>query len=78
MAKKRKIVRELPPVGTVLHGKFKGKPYQAKIVKDKNSNGGKAIEYNSKLYPSMSAAAKTITNQSVNGWRFWKYEENNK
>lgn len=74
----RKKVRELPPVGTILHGKFKGKPYQARIVKDENSRNGKSIKYNNKLYPSMSAAAKAITNQSVNGWRFWKYEEKNK
>lgn len=74
MAEKRRIVRELPPVGTILQGKFKGKPYKAKIVKDKNSSSGKAIEYNKELYPSMTAAAKAITNQSVNGWRFWKFQ----
>ena len=73
MAEKRRIVRELPPVGTILQGKFKGKPYKAKIVKNKNSSSGKAIEYNKELYPSMTAAAKAITKNSVNGWRFWKF-----
>ena len=74
MGPRRSIKRELPPIGTVLNGKFKGKPYKAKIVTDKKSKAGKAIKYNNELYPSMTAAAKAITNQAVNGWRFWKFE----
>ena len=35
--KRKKIVRELPPVGTILMGKFKGVQYKAKIVKDLQS-----------------------------------------
>ena len=71
--KRTKIKRELPPVGTVLNGKFKGIPYKAKIVKDKSQTSHRAIKYDGKLYSSMTAAAKAITNQSVNGWRFWKF-----
>jgi len=70
---KTKIKRELPLAGTVLKGKFKGKPYTAKIVKDKTSPNGRSIKYDGKLYKSMTAAAKVITKQSVNGWRFWKF-----
>ena len=71
--KTKKIKRELPAVGTVLKGKFKGKHYEARIVKDGSKESGKAIEYAGKLYPSMTAAATVITKQSVNGWRFWKF-----
>jgi hypothetical protein len=74
MAEKRiKFERELPPVGTVLNGKFKGTPYKAKIVKDKNSKSGRAVKYDGNTYQSMTAAAIVITKQSTNGWRFWKF-----
>ena len=71
--KRAKINRELPPVGTNLHGAFKGKSYKAKIVEDKSQKPGRAVEYNRKLYSSMTAAAKAITKQPTNGWRFWKF-----
>jgi hypothetical protein len=74
MVKNRaRIKRELPRVGTVLKGRFKGIPYTGKIVKDENMATGKAIRYNNNNYPSMTAAAKVITKQSINGWRFWKF-----
>jgi len=71
--KRKNIKRELPPVGTILKGKFKGKPYTARVVKDKTNPEGKSIKFDDKLYTSMSAAARAITKQSVNGWRFWKF-----
>ena len=70
---KQKIKRELPKVGTVLNGKFKGKEYKATIVQGKNLPNGKGIRYKNKTYTTMSAAAKAITKNSVNGWRFWKF-----
>ena len=70
--KRKKIKRVLPPVGTALIGKFKGTAYKAKIIKDKNNSSGRAIKYNGNIYQSMTAAAKAITKQSTNGWRFWK------
>lgn len=70
---RKKIERELPPIGTVLHGKFKGEPYEAKIEKDDSSRNGRSIKFEGKLYPSMTAAAKAITKQPTNGWRFWKF-----
>jgi hypothetical protein len=70
---RRTIDRELPPVGTELKGKFKGAGgYKAKIVKDPNCPTKRLIEFNGKLYPSMTAAAIAITKQPTNGWRFWK------
>jgi len=70
---RRKINRELPPAGTVLTGKFKGIPYKAKIVLDGKQPSGRAVKYKDEIYSSMTAAAKAITKQSVNGWRFWKF-----
>jgi len=71
--KRTKTKRELPPIGTALKGKFKGKPFTARVVKDKTNAIGRSIKYDDKLYSSMTAAAKAITKQSVNGWRFWKF-----
>ena len=71
--KRAKIDRELPPVGTILNGKFKGKPYKAKVVSEKASSAGRGIKYEGDIYPSMTAAAKAITKQPANGWRFWKF-----
>ena len=73
MAKtRRKFERELPQVGTVLNGKFKGTTYKATIVKDKNISSGRGIKYDGNIYQSMTAAATAITKQSTNGW-IWKY-----
>jgi hypothetical protein len=73
--KRAKIARELPPVGTVLLGKFLGAPYKGRIVADKSTSSGKAVEYSGSKYPSMTAAAKAITKQPTNGWRFWKIQK---
>ncbi|MDB4265022.1 DUF4357 domain-containing protein [bacterium] len=68
-----RIKRELPPVGTKLKARYKGKGYSARIVKDKYNPSGRAVKYNDNLYKSMTAAAKIITKHSVNGWQFWKF-----
>jgi hypothetical protein len=73
MSVKKIVTRELPPVGTELHGKFKGTPYNATIVQDDKMRSKKAIRFNGKNYASMTYAAMAITKQAVNGWRFWKY-----
>ncbi len=72
---RQKIPRKLPEIGTKLIGKFKGTKYIAKIVIDKSSSSGKAVEYSGKKYRSMTAAAKSITQQPTNGWRFWKIDK---
>jgi len=70
---KKRIKRELPKVGINLLGRFKGKEYKATIVKDNNLPNGRGIRFNDKTFKSMTAAAKSITKQSVNGWRFWRF-----
>ena len=64
---RKKIARELPPVGTTLQGRFKGETRTATIVEEQDLPAGKAIEYEGSRYPSLSAAARAIT-----GWRFWQ------
>ncbi len=71
----RRIERQLPAVGTKLNRNFKGVTYKAKIVADKSESTGRAIEYSSKKYRSMSSAAKAITKQPTNGWLFWKIQQ---
>ena len=73
---RRKIDRVLPPVGTKLKGKFKGVAYSARIGNDKAKKDGRAVEYSGIKYSSMTSAAKVITKQPTNGWRFWKIQEN--
>ena len=70
---KRKFERELPKVGTTLIGKFKGKIYKAMIVKDDNLLSGRGIRFKNKTYKSMTATATSITNNSINGWLFWRF-----
>ena len=70
--KRMKITRELPEVGTILNGKFKRVMYKAEVVSDPNKPNTKAIKYSGVNYSSMTSAAKAITKQPTNGWRFWK------
>jgi len=64
--------RILPPIGTKLKGKFMGREYLAEVVEAPQLKEGRGISYEGKLFSSMTAAAKEITRQSVNGWRFWR------
>ena len=50
---------------TMLFKAYKGKEYKAYLLK----NG--TIRYGNKIYSSPTAAAKTITKRSINGWDFW-------
>lgn len=70
-----RIERHLPPVGTNLEAQFNKKQYQAKIVESPSFPDGRAVSFNNLLYRSMTAAAKAVTKQSTNGWRFWKVVE---
>jgi hypothetical protein len=70
-----RIERHLPPIGTSLTAKFNGKHYDAVIVEVQDYPEGKAVKSGKVLYRSMTAAAKAMTNQSTNGWRFWKIKE---
>jgi hypothetical protein len=74
-AGQRPQARELPPVGTELAGRYRGQEVSARIVKDDDRGGAPAVECRGKRYRSLSAAARAITGNSVNGWRFWQVVE---
>ena len=63
--------RPVPEPGTIRKRVYKGESYTMEVVED----GGK-IGYRVKdiVYPSPSAAAKSITKTEVNGWLFWRLE----
>ncbi len=69
---RKKIARELPPAGTTLQGRFRGENFSATIVEAEGLPAGRGVKFGEDIYPSLSAAARTITKQSVNGWRFWQ------
>jgi hypothetical protein len=61
--------RELPPVGTKLYARYKGKDYQAVIGQ---ASDGKVVTLAGKSYPTLSAAGKAVTGKpTCNGWVFW-------
>jgi hypothetical protein len=66
----KKVARELPPAGTTLQGRFRGENYSATIVEAEGLRVGRGVKFGEDIYPSLSTAARTITKQSVNGWRF--------
>jgi len=75
MASKRqrkKIARQLPPVGTTLTGRSRGQSHTAIIVEAKGGPAGRAVKYGDHLFASLSAAAKAAAGYPVNGWRFWR------
>jgi len=53
------------PNGTEFRATYKGQQYKATV-----KNG--ALELNGKRHSSPSAAAVSITENPVNGWRFWE------
>jgi hypothetical protein len=65
--------RELPPPGTRLSARYRGQELSAEVVAAED--GAHAVECQGARYRSLSAAAKAITGNSVNGWRFWKVVE---
>jgi hypothetical protein len=75
---RKKVARQLPPVGTTLTARHKGQPHTAVIVEAKDRPAGRAVEYGDQLFASLSAAAKAVTGHSTNGWVFWRPAEGNK
>ena len=67
--------RELPPIGAHLSAHYRGQEFFAEVVAAEDREGAHAVECQGVRYRSLSAAAKAITGNSVNGWRFWKVVE---
>jgi hypothetical protein len=72
---RKKIARQLPPVGTTLTGRSKGQSYTAVIVEAEDRPSGRAVKYGDELFASLSGAAKAVTGHSTNGWVFWRPAE---
>lgn len=56
----------LLPNGTKLRARYKGREYQA-VVQDDDW-----VDQGGNVHSSPSAAASAITDNNVNGWRFWE------
>jgi len=69
---RKKIARQLPPVGIALTATHKGEPHTAVIVEAKDRPAGRAVKYGDQLFASLSAAGKAAGGYAVNGWRFWR------
>lgn len=69
---RRKIARQLRPVGTTLAATYKGQPHTAIIVEAKDRPPGRAVKYGDQLFGSLSAAARAVTGHATNGWVFWR------
>ena len=70
--KRLKTAHDMPPLGTQLRGRTKGKDVYAQVVSDPATKTGLGILFECKSYRSMSGAARAATGHSVNGWQFWK------
>jgi len=69
---RRGLKRELPPEGTLLKARFKREEYKAEVVRASLEPSRRAIRFKGREYKTMTEAAKAITGNNVNGWRFWK------
>jgi len=59
--------RRLPPAGTALTRRYKGRTISVTILTD-------GFEYDGERYRSLSAVAKAITGSHMNGFRFFRIE----
>ena len=72
---RKKVARQMPPVGTTLTARHKGQPHTAVIVEAKDRPAGRAVKYGDQLFASLSAAANAVTRHPTNGWLFWRAGE---
>jgi hypothetical protein len=59
------VDHRLPPPGTILTRPYKGQLVQVQVLTDGFAYGGR-------VYPSLSAVAKTITGSHCNGFHFFR------
>lgn len=67
---KRKV-RTLPKPGMVFEKTYHNTIYTLSVINDGQKIGYKLGKT---IYPSPSAAAKTLTKYEINGWKFWNIE----
>jgi hypothetical protein len=64
----RKKERKPPQIGKTYTKVFKGRSYSVKVVR---TDSGVAYNLGCEIFPTPTAAAKSITKHDVNGWAFW-------
>jgi hypothetical protein len=69
---RKRLYRELPPLGTKLVGKSRHQEYEAVIVKSSSNPKQRVLRVQDREFSSLSGAASTITGHAINGWIFWK------
>jgi hypothetical protein len=69
---RKRIARELPPVGTTLTATYRGQSHTAEIVEAKKLPAERAVKYGDEILSSLSAAGKAVTGHPTNGWVFWR------
>ena len=55
----------LPPPGSIITRPYKGRDLQVRVL-------AAGLEYDGKVYPSLSAVAKAITGSHCNGFLFFR------
>ncbi len=68
---RKRVARELPPVGTTLAATYRGQSHAAEIVEAKELPAGRGVKYGDQVFTSLGAAGKAVTNHPTNGWAFW-------
>jgi hypothetical protein len=65
--------KKWPKVGDTLVHKFRKKSGKvvAEVVSVDKKNGSISLRVGKELFPSLSAAAQSISGSSTNGWTYW-------
>ena len=63
----------MPDVGDLLVHRFRKRPSEvvAEVISVDSNTGAVFVKVNDTVYPSLSAAAWSVTGYSTNGWIFW-------
>ncbi len=72
---RRRVARELPPVGTTLTATYRGQSHTAEIVDAKELPARRGVKYREEVFSSLSAAGRAVTSHATNGWKFWQPAE---
>jgi hypothetical protein len=63
--------RKLPKPGSTFEKHYRSRVYQLRVIQ---KEGGIGFEINGRMFPTPTAAAKSITKHEVNGWKFWNMD----
>jgi len=67
-----KILKRKNPIpGTVFYKTYKNKEYKLEVIEVNKKICFKLLN---KIYNTPTGAARSITNNDINGWKFWKID----